>query len=615
MSEAAIRDGWRVIDGDCVEAMRAMPEASVDAVVCDPPYGLEFMGKDWDRFASQDTTAAAQRGEAGGFGTDKGKPWHKARSGTHGVRSTFRCRRCGGWSGTFSDARRARQRPCECVEPDFDYAGAPQSMLAFQAWCTEWATEALRVLKPGGHLLAFGGTRTYHRLTCAVEDAGFEVRDCLAWLYGSGFPKSLDVSRAIDKAAGAERQVVGPSARHVSGKPEQRTEGLNGTGTFAETVGMGAYVTAPATPDAERWQGWGTALKPAHEPIVLARKPLIGTVARNVLVHGTGALNVDGCRIDSGGVTSSSDSAGLGKGYGSRDSEPDRKYGKGIGGIVAEAHALGRWPANVALSHTESCQQVGTRRVKGSHPTGDRAARGKAGDGYGFEANGKVDARVDADGMETVAAWVCAPDCPVRLLDEQTGEMASPAPYVRTAGADSDIYGDGLGRKGRGAMQDGYGDRGGASRFFYVAKASSAERNAGLDGFEPVHRVNGNKWTDQDYRVARGERPRSAESGPRRNVHPTVKPVDLMRWLVRLVTPPGGTVLDPFAGSGTTGIAAVLEGFGFVGIEREAEHVTIARARIEWWSQFPVGTATDAALGAGATRDGLTGSGQLDMFG
>ena len=215
--------------GDCLDVLRTLPDASVDAVVTDPPYGLEFMGREWDSFAPQNTTA--QRSNAGGFGAEEGKPWNKARSGTKGVRSTFRCRTCQGWSGTFSDARAKRQKACECETPDYDYAGAPAQTVAFGKWCELWAAECLRVLKPGGHLLAFGGTRTWHRLACAVEDAGFEIRDSIAWLYGNGVPKSLDVSEA-----------------------------------------MAAFLAGDTG-------GWGTALKPAFEPVVVARKPLAGTVA------------------------------------------------------------------------------------------------------------------------------------------------------------------------------------------------------------------------------------------------------------------------------------------------------------------------------------------------
>lgn len=316
---------WRVIYADCIEAMRAMDEASIDAIVCDPPYELGFMGKAWD-----------------------------------------------------------------------------SSGVAYQPRTWE---AALRVLKPGGHLLAFGGTRTYHRLACAVEDAGFEIRDCIAWLYGSGFPKSH-----------------------------------NG-----------------------EWGG--TALKPAHEPIVVARKPLVGTVAANVLKHGTGGLNIDGCRIEG---PKAGGSGGAPLKFGGENHRPFHD--------TAEPREFdtsqGRWPANVVLD------------------------------------------------PEAAA-----------MLDEQSGERPG---------------------------SDGQG----ASRFFYCAKASRGERNAGLDGFE--------------------------ERAALRNVHPTVKPIDLMRWLVRLVTPPGGTVLDPFTGSGTTGCAAVLEGFDFIGIEREGEYVEIARARIRHWNAQPV---------------------------
>lgn len=296
----------------------------------------------------------------------------------------------------------------------------------------EFAAAALRVLKPGGHLLAFGGTRTYHRLTVAIEDAGFEIRDCLSWLYGSGFPKSHN---------------------------------LKGD-----------------------WEGFGTALKPSWEPIIMARKPLSGTVASNVLGHGTGALNIDGCRI----------------GY---ESEAERlmvKNRSGAGGPTmygggkswkdsGEEMPSGRWPANTALD-------------------------------------------------EQAAA----------MLDEQVGELKAGVAVRRNGGGQA-IFGGINGRQNlRGSVDDmGYGGSGGPSRFFYVAKASRKERNAGLDD---------------------------------RNTHPTVKPINLMRWLVRMVTPPGGTVLDPFTGSGTTGCAAVLEGFDFVGIEREPEYADIAEARIEHFS-------------------------------
>lgn len=265
-----------------------------------------------------------------------------------------------------------------------------------------WA-HVLRVLKPGGHVVAFGGSRTYHRLGTAIEDAGFAIRDSLLWLYGTGFPKSLDVGKAIDKSAGA-------------------------------------------TPEAQQWQGYGTALKPAHEPAVLARKPFKGTVASNVLAHGTGGLNIDGCRVSVGKRVP-------GGGKSKRGARGGGIYGDGAAEQNASPHSNGRWPANVAHD--------------GSAPV--------------------------------------------------------------LAGLDS------------------------AARFFYCAKASKAEREAGLDA--------------------------GRKSG-RRNIHPTVKPIALMRWLVRLVTPPGGLVLDPFCGSGTTGCAAALEGLRFIGCELDPRYAAIANARM-----------------------------------
>lgn len=371
--------GSRLFLGDCLDALRQMPDASVDAVVTDPPYGLSFMGKKWD-----------------------------------------------------------------------------YDVPSVEVWA-----ECLRVLKPGGHLLAFAGTRTQHRMAVRIEDAGFEIRDMIAWVYGSGFPKSLDVSKAIDKAAGAERKVIGPSLRHVSGKPEQRTEGLSASSTFAETVGMGAFITAPApaTDAAQQWQGWGTALKPALEPITVARKPLAGTVAATVLKHGTGALNVDGCRV--GEREKRMLNRGASIGYGGSDSQ----------GMVEDG-GRGRWPANLIY-----------------------------------------------DGSEGATG----------LLGE-------------------------------------------AARFFYTPKAATSDRNDGLDGFEERSRptMGDGIGGQPDERRANN-----------RNIHPTVKPTDLMQYLCRLVTPPGGTVLDPFMGSGSTGKAAQMEGFQFIGCERDPDYFVIAKARVE----------------------------------
>jgi DNA modification methylase len=427
--------------GDCVEVMRGLPEASVDAVVTDPPYGLEFMGKEWDRFDRRGPSSF----ENLGVQDERGR----------------RSRDPNGTSTRYLD------------KPRWSTMG-PSAARAFGAWCETWATEALRVLKPGGYLLAFGGTRTYHRLACAIEDAGFEVRDCLVWLYGSGFPKSLDVSKAIDKAAGAEREVVGEYAvtrdfRDISGG----RYGDKSVDSSAATVN----ITAPATPEAAAWQGWGTALKPGHEPIILARKPLAErTVAAQVLATGTGAINVDGCRIGNGGHLKWSEPRDMGY-HGGTDAGP----------VAATENPAGRWPANVVLD-------------------------------------------------EQAAA----------LLDAEVGERPTGGlkPYTTASVG----YEGGWGRE-RDVRKDA--DTGGPSRFFYTAKAGADERE-------------GSK-------------------------HPTVKPLALMRWLVRLVTPPGGVVLDPFAGSGTTLRAAREEGFRAIGIEREAEYLRDAAHRLRQLSLFAEG--------------------------
>jgi DNA modification methylase len=380
--------------GDCLDILPTLAECSIDSCVTDPPYGLSFMGRNWD----------------------------------HGV------------------------------------PGIP-------FW-----KEVYRVLKPGAHLVAFGGSRTYHRMACAIEDAGFEIRDSLMWIYGTGFPKSHDVSKGIDKAAGAEREVVG-----------EKSSGLSaGTGTtvgkFTDSRNERGLVdiTAPATDAAREWQGWGTALKPAFEPIVLARKPLSeSTVAANVLRWRTGALNIDGCRIETTEVL---------KGSSVQNDMRGGKFASGhhpnCGDIPAfRQSALGRWPANV-------CHD-GSDEIVAAFPT---TAPGKKNN---------------------------APQEQYRANNKNA------------------VYGKSMG----GGYHAGFDDQGNGSavRFFYSAKASKADRA-------------GSK-------------------------HPTVKPVSLMQWLCRLITPPGGTVLDPFAGSGTTGAAARNKGFNCILIEREAEYQQDIRNR------------------------------------
>lgn len=394
--------------GDCREMLAMLPDKSVDSCVCDPPYHLTSIVK---RFGGENASPA-KVGKTGAYA--------RASAGFMGKQ----------WDG---------------------------GDVAFQV--ETWAA-VYRVLKPGAHLVAFSGTRTYHRMACAIEDAGFEIRDQLAWCYGSGFPKSHDVSKAIDRAAGAEREVTkggNTKAREFSGKFD------GACSSTRERRDM------PATEEAEQWEGWGTALKPAWEPIVLARKPLIGTVAENVLQHGTGALNIDGCRVEGGA----------------------KKWESPRGGIClpdAAARAalvdnpLGRWPAN--LVHD------GSEEVLAAFPI----AGGQKGGGSGGEPSSLVD----------------------------------------------NVYGDRK-RVPFGILRDD--DWGSAARFFYTAKADSDDRL-------------GSK-------------------------HPTVKPLDLMQWLVRLVTPRGGVVLDPFAGTGTTGEAAWREGMRAILIEREAEYITDIERRME----------------------------------
>jgi DNA modification methylase len=337
------------------------------------------------------------------------------------------------------------------------------------AYNVELWRECLRILKPGGHLLAFGGTRTYHRMAVAIEDAGFEIRDSIHWVYGSGFPKSLDVSKAIDKAAGAEREVTGP-------KP-YTNQNIKNNHLHAghENVREQTYFTTPATDAAKQWSGWGTALKPAHEPIVLARKPLNGTVAQNVQEHGTGAINIDGCRVGS-------------------EILPAQVAGQATIGTFERKHMItpertGRWPANIIFD--------------------------------------------EAAGAE---------------LDEQ-----------------SDME---------------------TSRFFYCPKPGKKERNAGLDKLKAK---TAGEATDREDGSAGLNSPRAGagRTGGSKNFHPTVKPVELMRYLCRLITPSGGTVLDPFLGSGTTAVAATLEGFQWVGCEMTADYLPIIKGRVQWAEKQP----------------------------
>ena len=386
-------DSWRLLTGDCLDVLATLEPDSVDACVTDPPYGIGFMGREWDVFAPESVAKVADQKR----GFDRREP---------------------------NPNLRGRSEWLAGAKVQYDRSAA--ASLKFQAWTKEWAEAVLRVLKPGAHAVVCASPRMGHRVTCGLEDAGFEIRDSLLWLYGSGFPKSLNLPG-----------------------------------------------------------GLGTALKPAYEPVILARKPLGGrTVAQCVAEFGTGALNIDECRLETsehlGGGAYGSDAQKRISGFWQT---ADRSDGQGSGfrnGIGSFTRPLGRWPPNVALDETAA-------------------------------------ARLDAEG--------------------------------------------------------------GTSRFFYVAKASRDERERGCENLP--QRTAGDATDRQDGSAGLNS-PRAGASRTHgaRNHHPTVKPVALMRWLVRLVTPPGGLVLDPFAGSGTTGLACIKEQCRFLGIEREAEYVAIANARL-----------------------------------
>jgi len=481
-----------------------------------------------------------------------------------------------------------------------------ESPAAFQRWCLAWATECLRVLKPGGYLLAFGGTRTWHRLVCGIEDAGFEIRDSVAslagqdapglmWIHGQGFPKSHDVAKAIDKAGGISPEVQGAVLRaareraglsraevadrvgckessvqnwedgrarasgraveYITPSPKYRdaladllgytaderrvvgaTVDRRGDGTVTGLGHSGVEYGAPVTEEAARWSGWGTALKPAWEPIVVARKPLVGTVAQNVIEHGTGALNIGGCRV---GATRDVPA--------SLSTRPNGAFYSG-GIFKGQPGDLdpntGRWPPNVLLAHSASCEQIGVREVRsgGHHP----AARGAS--GYEGGLHGQSGLAERKSGTETVETWRCADDCPVAELDRQSGVLTSGmfAAHHADNGKRAGTYGAMTGREHPAT----YGDTGGASRFF------------------PVFRY--------EAKAPASERPRLADG----TAHPTVKPLGLMRFLVRLVTQPDGTVLDPFAGSGTTGEACIIEGFRCILVEKDPASAELIKTRL-----------------------------------
>lgn len=378
--------------------------------------------------------------------------------------------------------------------------------------------QALRVLKPGGHLIAFSGSRTYHRMAVAIEDAGFEIRDQIMWVYGSGFPKSMDISKAIDKASGFVGDVIGTEKVDIGMQGGSMHAGRSRNVIEREITAI--------SDEAKQWQGWGTALKPAHEPMVLARKSVVGTIANNVLTYGVGGLNIDASRVGSEGGGNSC--AG---GDHCQCASNNEIFSATKHPIRVEGNQ-GRFPAN--FIHDGSDEVVALFPDTGkSTPT------------KGHFRNGNT------------------------VGDERTATGAG-------------IYGDGAWISG-----SQHNDSGSAARFFYCAKTSKRDRNEGLNGFEG--KEIGAKGNGLGRICASCSTPQMKGcdcadatfiNPTRANHHPTVKPTSLMQYLVRLVTPRGGTVLDPFMGSGSTGKACVYEGFDFIGIDMTPDYVEIARARI-----------------------------------
>ncbi len=665
--ETDMENGIEVVCADALGWLAGQEECSLDAVICDPPYGLEFMGKEWDK---------------------PGALWHDQ----EGLREKDI------YVGTDGVIRKKASMFSQHHPTPIFCAGT-----AYQEWCREWGRLALRALKPGGWLLAFGGTRTIHRLTCGLEDAGFEIRDMIEWFYGSGFPKSFDVSKGFDYRAFAEwLREVRPGAMRWAKKLWNATEPKDGAakdkrrptgrwlwrwcevaeGVFGELLGKrevvgrrnpfppdharpnkdierwsagrdgGLFddgrdyldVTAPATELAREWEGYGMALKPSHEPILVARKPLEGNVCDNVERWGAGALNVDGCRVNLAGMeehrtagtatfAKDRESADVIYGTGNEDINSKQLERQRMG-LNPRYSPAGRWPPNLVFSHAVGCVRVGTKRVVSEASRSIRATDASGGIlGRPKPEGSPRTGYRDADGREEVAAWECVEGCPVAALDRQSGELTSGALDRSKITAPNKTYG------ARPLQLEGCYEpnTGGASRFFpqfgwadvdfcYCAKASRAERNAGCSGLELKR--SSKMGAGMRSCVGHPERPlqgkTSSEDRRARNDHPTVKPVALLMWLARLTlkvhnlhnsdaynrsegddtSPPNGgpvragrlpeplreaatvRVADPFAGSGSSAIAwhlLNLEGYRIEGfcIDKDEHYCEIARARLE----------------------------------
>lgn len=518
--------------GNCLDILPSLSGGS--AIVTDPPYGLEFMGKGWD------APWKANRQVGGGFSKPgigaRETPWPSFSATSRFGATNPTCVKCGG------RARGAKKCICEVPEwkpigkrrnpeneglpDDMTGKGMAKQMQTLQEWHYQWAIVARHAVIPGAPLLSFGGTRTFHRLACAIENAGWAIRDTLMWVYGSGFPKSLDISLALDRKACLEElvkelgrsptkeefkarwsefrtEIVGQRHRNV--KPYDDDKGWNDN----KTTGDFEY-KAPATPEAQLWEGYGTALKPAYEPIILAMNPLDGTFANNALKYGVAGLNIDECRIEGekgNGVWGTSN----------KTINIDRKFNASpdMTEYRSEQHPRGRFPANFLHDGSQMVMELFPKQA-----------------GAGGQASGKT---------------------------------------ARTWGSRG-IYG---GANGDGKLSPFYGDNGSAARFFYCAKASKAERNRGCEGLEP-------KQPDPSRKEGNpgGDNPRNRGVHKVLNNHPTVKPLALMEYLCRLVKMPGyNLIIDPFCGSASTLLACIKLGIPCIGIDNDEATCEIAARR------------------------------------
>ena len=482
----------KLYNGDCADVMAQLESESVDAIVTDPPYGLAFMGAEWDSFGGstgKETIDERRRKMNEYLGVNAAVP---AFASSHG------------------------------------HTPKLSEMHEFQEAMTPIFEEALRVAKPGAHLLCFGGTRTFHRMASAIEDAGWEIRDCIMWVYGSGFPKSMDVAKAIDKTLGAERKKRGGDGEH-SGNVDF------GMKNRCPKCGKPYFSSNPCTcprndklavtDEAKEWDGWGTCLKPAWEPIIVARKPLDGTVANNVLTWGTGAINIDACRVPT------EDDLNGGRYSHNRDVDSSDQWNGG---------RMTNYSGKYAVSKNEYVQPEGR-----------------------FPAN------LAHDGSDEV----------VSLFPQSNGQQGKVAGTEPSRTGDNGIYGH-YGPRNEFVPRN---DSGSAARFFntFSDGEESAERTYADKGSTDFAAKPGMRRepvsADRFFYCAKATKKDRGEG----NDHPTVKPNALMRWLVKMVCPRGGTVMDPFMGSGSTGLACIDEGMDFIGIEREQHYVEIAEKRFD----------------------------------